>query len=625
MKQLRRIVVAGTAALVSVLWWSTSGADLMDWIFADSFEVGGVSAWSWSNGPYTVIPEAASEGDYGLRVFAIMSEPAWVQDDNPVNEGVVRTDFDLNADNLTMVNGHSFDIYVGWVVDDTSAAFLVSLAQVAGQKGLRLTAKDNTGGSVVSPVIGLPGPGWHSIGIEYGAGTGPKSQGEMRLFINGILEAELIDFDNDGVLVESLRLGVVSGVDTGTSGSIDLDVYTSVRLFDPWPCSQSSSGDPTDTSPVCLDGRGRSTSVAAGGCGDGVVVWRGVQDLGPARSRLGGIYGSSVSSAKSRVGTPFLIVQDEHASTPDVDMDGACRSVVVWRSFAAGEAIFAGLFAADGTPLVTPVSVASVGGLERGPVVAVNEPGEFLVVWRHSIGPEQAIWGRFFDDAVAPVGSAFQIDGGGAGLVSEPAVAMNDDGFAVVVWESLGAIHGRLFDDSGTMLGLVTLSTGPTDGEPSVGMTGGAGFVVSWKRAVTDSRIYMQLFDSDGAPVSVATRVDTLSPADCSEPQVSVGAGDGFVVVWSSLYDGVRSIRGRRFTAGGDPEDAEFEIESSGAVWAPMRPRIAVSDRLLVSFSERTEPFSFARGALIGAKMPAAIFTDGFEGGDTSAWSNSIP
>ncbi len=623
----RSALASGLAITLLCLWLPTSTAALMDWIFADSFESGDATAWSWANGLYLVIPEAASEGAFGLRVPATFDEPAWVQDENGSDEAVVRADFDFNADNLAMTSGDSFALYVGWVVDDATAAFAVSLVDDVGQIGLRITAWDATGGSIISPPVPLPGPGWHRIGLEYGVGTGSGGSGEMRLFINGALEAEVGPFQNQDLVVNSLRLGVVDtidGVDQGTSGSFDIDVYSTVRLFDPWPCSASSTGNPTDEMPVCLDGEGRSTDVATGGCGDGVVVWRGSEDLRSQRSRLGGIYGRPVGGSVRGINETFLIVQDESASTPAIAMDAVCRSAVAWRSSPDGDVIVAGVFDAAGVQQTPLVPVAAGADSEEWPAIAASDSGRFFVVWRRELATEQSIWGRYFEDDATPLGQEFQI-GEGNGAVSPPSVAMSADGFAVVLWEHAGGIYGHLFDDGGASLGQIVLSDGPGNGQPSVAMMADGGFVAVWTRQGGDRPVLLRRFDPSGGPVWEEQRVDVVNPADCSEPDVAVSPSDEITVVWSSLRDELSSILGRRFTPDGEPATNPFEIERSGQVWLPNRPRVAAAERVLVSFSEETEFLGFARGSVIGAQSEIPLFADGFENGDLGAWSTTVP
>ena len=193
---------------------------------------------------------------------------------------MVRTDFDINFDGLLMPEGDGFDLYVGWVTHDTDPAFVVSVEMIAGQINVVLSAYANPGVVVINTPVPIPGSGWHRMAIEFGVATSPTGEGELRVWVDGSLLTELPDFDNQGYQVNSLQLGAIAGVGQGTSGFVDMDVYTSVRLFDPWPCS-TTGGDPSDGRPVCLDAEGRVGCVAVGGCGDGVVVWRGAEDVDP--------------------------------------------------------------------------------------------------------------------------------------------------------------------------------------------------------------------------------------------------------------------------------------------------------------------------------------------------------
>lgn len=619
----RRSLVA-VLVLVGVCGWlSGPSAALMDWIFADGFESGDTGAWAAAFGPNSVIPEAASEGSFGLRVPAILDVPAWVQDDNANGEAVVRADFDLRTDNLSMNGGDDFDLLVGWVTEDTTTAFSVSLLADAGQISLVINLYDSSGGFLSSPPVPLPGPGWHRIGVEYGAGTGPGGSGEMRLFVNGAPEASLGVLDNQALVVNSIRLGAAGGVDQGTSGFVDIDVFTAVRIFNPWPCSQSSGGEPTDGMPVCLDGEGRSTAIATGGCGDGVVVWRGSEDLDVNRSRLGGIYGRPVRGSARQVNDTFVIVQDESSGTPAVAMDADCHSVVAWRAFVTGEGVFTRVFDTDGTPLTPVVQVAMQAEAEEWPAIAVDDQGRFFVVWRRVFSAESSIWGRYFEADATPLGSEFQIDQG-SGNVSAPAVAMSADGSAVVVWANSGAIQGYLFDDSGNPVDPVVLTGGPGDDEPAVAMMSDGGFVLAWTRDGAERPVFLRRFDPAGGPVSAEVRADTLIPADCSEPDLAVAPTDDVTVVWSSLYGEYRSVLGRGFTPDLEPLGPVFEIEGAGHVWFPRRPRVAAAERVVFSFSEQTEFLGFARGALVGARSDASIFADGFESGDPGAWSSAV-
>lgn len=626
---MRYSFVALVSALIALCaWLPISSADLLDWILADSFETGNISAWSSSNGYPAVIPLAASEGEYGLRTDVHFEQAFWVQDDTLNNETVIRTDFDLNADGLSMTDGDSFDVYIGWVFEDSFAAFVVSLEKDFGVTGLRITAFD-VGGNPASPApVPIATSGWHRIAVEWGAATGAGDTGELRLFVDGTQQAEIVDIDSNGLDVKAARLGAAGGIDPGTQGHIDLDVYTSVRLFDPWPCVRASGANPTNGGPVCLDGEGRNTAIASGGCGNGVVAWEGLEDLTiirSPRSRLGGIYGKKVSGASGRqTDGPFTITEDERATTPDIAMDNECNSVVVWKTDLETEAIYAAVFDVDGALLTDPVIVGAGADLEELPVVGAGDDGRFFVAWRRDDGRAQSIWGRHFQANASPTDAAFQLDPG-SGAVSAPGISTNASGRTVVVWDSDEAISAVLLDDNGAQVDDVVVTSGPGDSEAAVAAMDDGGFAAVWIRETTDRRVFMRLFDESGGPITGEIRVDTQTPADCSTPGVEIGPDGGITVVWSSLFDGHWTIRGRRFTGEGSPDGSEFVIESAGPVWLPTRPDISAAERLIFSFSEETDPYGYARGSLVGAFTIPDLFFDGFEDGTTNAWSVTVP
>jgi len=619
-----RAILVVVSFLVAGPWLSTSIADIQDWIFADEFESGDASAWSASNGPYLVIPGAASDGAFGLRVPAVFAEPAWVLDDSPSDDPVVRSDFDINFDGLGMLEGDAFDFYAGYVVHNTEPAFIVSLERLNDQFNIVLTAWANGGIMLTSAPVTIPGSGWHRMAVEYGVATSPLGEGELRVFLDGAPLTNLADFDNSGFVINTLQLGAINGVDPTTSGSFDVDVYTSVRLFNPWPCATSGSGDPEDGNPLCLDVEGKSTGIAVGGCGDGVVVWKGAEDVDVGESRLGGIYGKPVRGSLGEQLSTYPIAQDESARTPDVDMDDHCNSAVAWSSSLDGEGVFTAVFDVNGTQISPLTQVSEGTDAEESPAVAAANDGSYLVAWRRTHNSQQSVHGRFFAPDASPIGPEFPADLGG-GQTSFPDAAMNGDGASVIIWEAEGKVTAHGFDPSGGSLGIFSVAPGPNDGSPAVAMVADGGFAAVWTRLTTDRKVFLRLFDSDGAPVSDEIRVDTLDPADGNDPDIDIGADGELSVVWSSTFAGATTILGRVFASDGTPIEEPFPVETRGRVWLPTAPRAAAAERLLVSYSTETDYYGYSRGALVGARSESVLFFDGFESGDLSAWSLSTP
>ena len=107
---------------------------------------------------------------------------------------------------------------------------------------------------------------------------------------------------------------------------------------------------------------------------------------------------------------------------------------------------------------------------QRNAAVAMDVAGNFVVVWSSysQDGSSNGIFGRRFDPNCNPIVEEFQINAITSGNQTEPSVAMNDDGDFVVVWQGPGLTEGdeedifaQRFDNSaGEIGGQVTLAMG---------------------------------------------------------------------------------------------------------------------------------------------------------------------
>lgn len=149
------------------------------------------------------------------------------------------------------------------------------------------------------------------------------------------------------------------------------------------------------------------------------------------------------------------------------------RFVAVWSAFddagttgTTGTRIFAQRFDAAGRKRGAPIAVSPAGppsGRHRNPHVAMDETGNFAVVWDADRvdGAGTGVLGRFYDRDGAPQGPAFRINTTGRGSQGHPAVAFARgarSGSFLVVWDSQrdagaqGSIVGRLYSTSQTVV-----------------------------------------------------------------------------------------------------------------------------------------------------------------------------
>jgi uncharacterized repeat protein (TIGR01451 family) len=263
--------------------------------------------------------------------------------------------------------------------------------------------------------------------------------------------------------------------------------------------------------------------------GDFVVVWIGDDGGNPP---IGGVFGrrfdggGAPASDNFRVNT--YLPGSMHA--PEVASAGDGSFVVAWQSGTYGNnppgpdgayhAVAARRFGTDGAAIgdefvvntFTPYS-------EKSPDVAVHTSGSFVVVWHTPYGDDEggglqdvshSVTMRRYDAGGSPIGDEFHLNAFTPGNQDTPAVAMNDDGSFVVVWQSEsgyynfdprdtdgGGIVGRCFGADGTPQGGDLLINSFTTGRqfrPSVQGTGDNRFIVTWQGRDGDSQQFTEIF-----------------------------------------------------------------------------------------------------------------------------------
>jgi len=268
--------------------------------------------------------------------------------------------------------------------------------------------------------------------------------------------------------------------------------------------------------------------------------------------------------------------------------------------------------------------------------VAANAAGTFVVVWRSrgQDGDGYGVFAQRFDASGVPAGDEFQVNLVTTGEQREPAVALDDSGEFTVVWESASSygspdvVVGRRFDATGQPLG-GEIEIGEGDGQDFTGLAvapvGAGGFVVVWPGSVPvgpggSSGVVARLFDSAGLPLSDGFLVNS-SGTTIDEPALATAPDGSFVVAWSELggpasgYD----VFARRYDAGGLPLDGAFQVNSftvSDQTQAVVATSAAgdfvvawVSDEQDGSqkgvFGQRFD----SSGSMVGAEFRANVFT----------------
>jgi len=343
-----------------------------------------------------------------------------------------------------------------------------------------------------------------------------------------------------------------------------------------------------------------------------------------------------------------------------VASDAAGNIVVVWESYASAgtdtnaRSIQARLYGADGSPLGAEFQVnTSTSADQKVPAVARNASGGFVVVWEsnHSASDFNIIAQRYTATGVK-VGSELLVNSAfTAGVQTEAAVAMADNGDFVVVWSSpsgAGAdpdasIQGRRWRAStGTFSNqfLVNDVTAGAQSAPAIATDGDTTFLVVWETAAATQDIALRYFTADEfnatgmVPDAPQETANTFPTGLQEQPAVAMTPDGSAIIAWDSFgasfgTDTARySIQARRLAANGtfldgndvqintyitdDQRDAAVAIDAIGAYvvsWQSYGSE-AGND---ADFSVQFRAFDLAGRAIDPIDVQANSYTAGYQ------------
>jgi hypothetical protein len=266
---------------------------------------------------------------------------------------------------------------------------------------------------------------------------------------------------------------------------------------------------------------------------------------------------------------------------PGVAIDGNGSFVIVWQGFSAlgDEDIFVGRFSSAGSPTGAELRVNDyTPGSQGGPVVAMDSDGGFVVVWygRGQHGTPSDVLARRFSSAGEKLADEFQVNLYTFRNQARPALAMEDDGDFVIVWEgdyqdgSYEGVFGRCFNADGSPKGpefQVSAYTLKQQLSPSIAVEGDGDFVVAWDSVLQDGDslgVFARRFTDAGTALTDEFQVSTITQSG-QRYSALISESDGdFVVIWMARYqDGSEyGVFARRFDAAGIAMAAEFQVNA---------------------------------------------------------------
>jgi hypothetical protein len=350
------------------------------------------------------------------------------------------------------------------------------------------------------------------------------------------------------------------------------------------------------------NGNQGQVAVAMDHDGDFVATWTGFGSLATDTNSYSvqGKRFNRPDSGQFQVNTATTLDQ----TYPAVAMDSDGDFVVVWNSYdtpygpqAAAITIQGQRYNSAGVP---QGSQFLVGTSPYAPAVAMDSDGDFVVIWTERSGDPTDytnVYGQRYNSAGTAQGSTFQVNTYTTDSQDNPAVAMDNDGDFVVVWQSdrsnygdtdANSIQGQRYNSSGAAQGGQFQVNSYTTGHqslPVVAMDSNGRFVVVWTtylesvgNDISGLSLQGRRFDSNGLAQGSDFQVNTYTTRDQHQPAVALDADGDFVVVWRNEGHLTEdTIQGQRFNSNGAFQGGQFQINSY-TTGHPAQPSVSIDN-----------------------------------------------
>lgn len=326
----------------------------------------------------------------------------------------------------------------------------------------------------------------------------------------------------------------------------------------------------------------------------------------------------------------FTVVWGSHFSSPDApSASGSARR-----------------FDGNGTPVAPEFVVADVQAYAGSPTAAGRSNGAFVVA--RVLDYDEIEVTRFSGGGVA-LGTLVLSRAGHS--LGDPSLDMAPDGEFVVAWTdydhasyplTVSDIRLRRFHSTGAPAGQVVDVTGPaTPGRrhsSQVARNVDGNLLLVWSDDSSPGpdtsgfSIQARLLDPFGTPFAGQFQLNEGTLGDQRQPAVAAAPDGSFVVTWCDdpgevlgAGDGSGSgVRARHVAATGIPTSASFVVNSitTGDQTAPAVAIASNGDFVLAWTSEISNGSDASGRSIQLRRFRAAVFADGFEGGDVSRWTS---
>jgi ureidoglycolate hydrolase len=227
-------------------------------------------------------------------------------------------------------------------------------------------------------------------------------------------------------------------------------------------------------------------------------------------------------------------------------------------------------------------------GWQGNPAVALDNDGDFVVAWQSNgsygyYSDITTILGQRYNSIGVAQGSEFQINTYTTGHKGWPAVAIDNNGDFVVVWDgdagsgndTGSSIQGQRYNSAGIPQGIqfqINTYTTNLQFDPAVAMDSDGDFVVVWTSFGSDNdaapnSVQGQRYNSAGVPQGNQFQVNSYTTGSQHDPAVALDSDGDFVVVWQSKGspgndNDDHSVQAQRYNSSGVAQSSQFQVNT---------------------------------------------------------------
>lgn len=370
--------------------------------------------------------------------------------------------------------------------------------------------------------------------------------------------------------------------------------------------------------------------IAMDSTGNAVIVWQSGGQDGFEQ----GVFGQRFAADRSALGSEFQVntFTQSDQIRPSVAMDADGDFVVVWASsFQDGSeyGIYGQRYDASGTAQGGEFRINTTTNMDqRNPSVAIDADGNFLVVWRsegQGGGGGANIYGQRYAQDGTKVGGEFPVSTL-SGYSDYPRIAMNNTGDFVVVWRvffSTGVfdVYCQKFNAAGMPQGdefQLESVTGGNEFSPDIAIDSAGNFTVVWATGVgeDDYEIWLESFNQDAVPMNGPINV-VSDLEDTGPPFIAMNSQGNGVLTWRGLQDGDYGNFGRLFFSADQSmsQAFEFSLENMATYFFyPPSPVAAIDPRGNMVFVWRNDEGDAARDGIFAqrfqSKFPPVCYSE---------------